>query len=161
MKRAPLIVIAFASVVAFAAWHAHARAGSPAPRLPPTPSPTTPRKIDEYGRLAWADEKARLDNAAGVFQSEPELSCYLICYDGRLAREGEAKRRCLRAADYLVKRRGVEARRVFTLAGGFREDMTVEIWPVPVGATPPAPSPTVDPSEVKFVRAPRRRRPKD
>jgi hypothetical protein len=166
MKRTPLIVIAFATVIALVAWHAHAHADSltprasadsSAPRFPPIPSPTSPRRIDEYGKLRWRDEKARLDNAAIEFQADPTASCYLICYDGRVAREGEARRRCLRAANYLVKRRGIEARRVLTVDGGFREDLTVEIWPVPAGASPPMSSPTVDPSEVKFVNAPRRR----
>lgn len=124
---------------------------------PPVPSPTSPRKIDEYGDLRWGDEKARLDNAADEFKSDPSLNCYLICYGGRATREGAARRRCRRAAHYLVGRRGVEARRVFTLDGGYKEDLTVEIWPVPVGAQPPIASPTVDPSELKSAKAARRR----
>jgi len=41
--------------------------------------------------------------------------------------------------------------------GGYREELTVELWVVPSGANPPSASPTVDPSEVKPARAPRRR----
>ncbi|MBV8857759.1 MAG: hypothetical protein JOZ02_12560, partial [Acidobacteria bacterium] len=52
---------------------------------------------------------------------------------------------------------GITADRIVTVDGGYREELTVELWVVPSGATPPAASPTVDPSEVKPARAPRRR----
>ena len=45
-----------------------------------------------------------------------------------------------------------------TVDGGYREELTVELWVVPSGATPPPNSPTVDPSEVKTTRATPRRR---
>jgi hypothetical protein len=45
-----------------------------------------------------------------------------------------------------------------TVDGGFREDLTVELWIVPSGATPPENSPTVDPSEVQTIQPRRGRR---
>ena len=41
--------------------------------------------------------------------------------------------------------------------GGYRENLTVELWIVPQGATAPTASPTVDPSEIKATPAPRPR----
>jgi hypothetical protein len=46
-----------------------------------------------------------------------------------------------------------------TVDGGYKEDLTVELWIVPSGANPPTASPTVDPSEVKATPAPRPRAP--
>jgi hypothetical protein len=121
-------------------------------------APVGPRKIDEYGNIRFNDEKARLDNFAIEMQNDPTAQGYLVCYGGRTGRTGEAQRRCDRAKDYLVTTRGIDASRVVTVDGGFREDLTVELWIVPSGATPPPASPTVDPSEVRPARAPARRR---
>ncbi|MBA2341212.1 MAG: hypothetical protein H0V88_12510, partial [Pyrinomonadaceae bacterium] len=41
-----------------------------------------------------------------------------------------------------------------------REDLAVELWIVPTGATAPTASPTVDASEVQTTTAPRRRAPR-
>jgi hypothetical protein len=116
------------------------------------------RKVDEYGNIRFNDEKARLDNFAIELQNDPTSQGYLICYGGRRGRAGEAQARCDRAKNYLVTTRGIDASRVVTVDGGYREDLTVELWVVPSGATPPAASPTVDPSEVKATAAPRRGR---
>jgi hypothetical protein len=115
------------------------------------------RKVDEYGNIKFNDEKARLDNYAIELQNDPTAQGYLVCYGGRTGRTGEAQRRCDRAKNYLVSTRGIDASRIVTVDGGFREELTVELWVVPSGANPPAASPTVDPSEVRPARAPRRR----
>jgi hypothetical protein len=119
-----------------------------------------PRKIDEYGNIRYNDEKARLDNYAIELQNDPTAQGYLICYGGRKGRTGEAQRRCDRAKDYLVNTRGISADRIVTVDGGYKEDLTVELWVVPSGANPPTASPTVDPSEVQVTPAPRPRRPR-
>jgi hypothetical protein len=116
------------------------------------------RKIDEYGNIRFNDEKARLDNFAIELQNDPTAQGYLICYGGRRGRAGEAQRRCDRAKDYLVTTRGIDASRIVTVDGGYKEELSVELWIVPSGATPPTASPTVQPSEVKTTPAPRTRR---
>jgi hypothetical protein len=115
------------------------------------------RKIDEYGNIRFNDEKARLDNFAIELQNDPSAQGQIICYGGRRGRTGEAQRRCDRAKDYLVNTRGISADRVVTVDGGYKEDLTVELWIVPTGATAPQATPTVDPSEVQPAPAPRRR----
>jgi hypothetical protein len=117
-----------------------------------------PRKFDEYGNIAFNDEKARLDNFAIELQNEPGSQGYIIAYGGRRARANEAQARADRAKDYLVNTRGIDSGRLVTVDGGYKEDLTVELWIVPSGATPPAASPTVDASEVQIIRAPVRRR---
>ncbi|MFL6256774.1 MAG: hypothetical protein ACJ74T_17350 [Pyrinomonadaceae bacterium] len=116
------------------------------------------RKVDEYGNIKFNDEKARLDNYAIELQNDPTAQGYLVCYGGRTGRTGEAQRRCDRAKNYLVSTRGIDAARIVTVDGGFREELTVELWVVPSGANPPQSTPSVDPSEVKASRAPVRHR---
>ena len=69
-----------------------------------------------------------------------------------VGRVGEAQRRCRRAVSYVIRRRGIEASRIVTVDGGYREDLTVELWVLPPGATPPTASPTVEPREVRFIK---------
>jgi hypothetical protein len=99
------------------------------------------RKFDEYGNINRDDEKARLDNFAIQLQQEPDAQGYIIIYAGRRSRPGDAQKRADRARDYLVSLRGIDARRIVTLDGGTREDLTVELWLVPTGAPAPIPRP--------------------
>lgn len=130
----------------------------------PQPSPCTtsvlagvvPREIDEYGDLLFDDEKARLDNLAIELQNSPQASATIIVYGGRRSPVGTAQRRGDRARDYLVTERGIDSGRITVVDGGFREDLTTELWVVPAGAQQPAAEPTVDASEV--TPAPERRR---
>lgn len=161
MKRASLIVFACVLAAAAGAWWMRAGAasarGADAP-APPVPSPT--RGIDEYGNISFEDEKARLDNVAIELQSDPTAKGLITCYGGRVGRAGEARRRCARAKRYLVGHRHIPAAQILTVDGGYRQDRTVTIWVVPEGVTPPPPSPTVDPSEVRFIRGKAKRRPR-
>jgi hypothetical protein len=137
--------------------------------IPPTPEPTvaptpadipavtpTPQQFDTYGRIARNDEKARLDNFAVALQNDPGASGYIIAYGGRRGPAGEAQTRADFAKNYLVNSRGIDAGRLATLDGGFREEATTELWLVPSGASPPTASPNVDASEVQITRPPRR-----
>ena len=120
------------------------------------PRPQPPVKFDEYGNIRFNDEKARLDNYAIQLQNTPGSTGTIIVY-GSCA--GEAQQRGDRAKDYLVNTRGIEAGRITVIDGGCRADLTVQLWIVPQGSTPPAADPAgaVDPCP-ECRRAPRRRR---
>ncbi len=113
-----------------------------------------PVKFDEYGNIAFNDEKARLDNYAIQLQNDPTATGTIIAY-GSCA--GEAQARADRARDYLVNTRGIDASRLTTVDGGCREALSVELWVVPQGSTPPtAGAASVEPCP-ECRRAPRRR----
>jgi hypothetical protein len=120
------------------------------------PPPQPPVKFDEYGNIRFNDEKARLDNYAIQLQNQPGSTATIIVY-GSCA--GEAQQRGDRAKDYLVNTRGIEAGRITVIDGGCRSDLTVQLWIVPQGSTPPAADTTgaVEPCP-ECRRAPRRRR---
>jgi hypothetical protein len=122
--------------------------------------PMQPRKIDEYGDAAVGDEKARLDNYAAELLNDPTAQGYLLCYGGRRGGANEARRRCVRAKDYLVSGHGMDPARIVTVDGGRREEPAVELWVVPSGATPPPSSPTVDPRSPAASHAPQTPRPR-
>jgi hypothetical protein len=116
--------------------------------------------FDEYGNIRFEDEKARLDIFAVELQNDPTASGYILCYGGRVGREGEARVRCDRAKKYISEVRGIAADHIVTVDGGFREDLTVRLVVVPKGATAPEPSPTVDPSEVTILKPKAARKPR-
>lgn len=116
-----------------------------------------PVKFDEFGDVGCEDEWARLDNFAVRLQTYPEMQGYLIFYGGRRydKRPGtrdQARARSRRLKDYLVNRRGMDARRLSVINGGYREEWTAELWLNPRDAAPPVATPTVRPDEIKFRR---------
>jgi hypothetical protein len=117
------------------------------------------REFDTCCSCSYDDLKARLDNLAVELQNDPSTTTYIFAYGGRTSPSGQAGRLLARSRDYLITDRGIDASRIVQVNGGFREEDCVEVWIVPRGATPPQPSPTVQPSEVKPApqTAPRRR----
>lgn len=157
---AAFVLLVVASAIAA---HAGARADaheSAPPAARPIPAPTSIRKIDEYGNIPFGDEKARLDNLDIELRGDPAAKGYIVGYGGRRARVGEARRRVERAKRYLVAARKIDPARLRTIDGGYRENLTVELYVFPADARPPDVSPTVDPEEVIFVRTKPGRRPK-
>ena len=161
MMRTTLLIIIFAAAFSGGAW-AHMRAAGAYPATvaynAPIPSPTSSRKIDEYGNIRWSDEKARLDNYAIELRNDPTTVAYIICYGGRRSYAGEAQRSCERARSYLRKTGGIDAARIKTVNGGYREELSVELWTPPAQSVPPMASPTVDPSEVIMIRTKTKKR---
>lgn len=116
-------------------------------------------KFDDYGDLPIGDEKARLDNFAFELRANPNTIGYLIVYGGRRSRAGIARARAVRAKDYLVYR-GITPARIVWIDGGFREELSHELFIFPREASPPTAVPTVAPEEVQIIRdaKPKKRR---
>ncbi|HVG33746.1 MAG TPA: hypothetical protein VM911_11715 [Pyrinomonadaceae bacterium] len=119
------------------------------------PPPIVPRKFDEFPNLAFDDQKARLDNLAIELANQPDSTGYIIVYQGRTSRTGQADRLAERARDYLVRTRGVDPSRVMVANGGYREEDEFELWIVPQGASQPVPQPTLQPSDARPGTGPR------
>src|SRR5258705_1775117 len=98
-----------------------------------------PRKFDEFPAISRNDEKARLDNFAVELQADPSSTGYVIVYPGRSSKSGDSQKHTSRVIDYLVNSRGIDARRIITLTGNPKDELMVELWISPQGATPPTP----------------------
>lgn len=108
------------------------------------------RKLDEFGNVTCEDELARLDNFTNELLSDVNAQGHLIVYGGRRGRRNEAKARAARMKFYLVRNRGLDAKRITTLDGGYREELTTELWVMRRGETAPLPTPSVNPRDVKL-----------
>ena len=100
---------------------------SPNPFLPNSP-------FDEYGRICWEYEKARLDNFAIALLNYPATLGHIIVYDGERACRGEAVARANRAKKYLVEYRKVPPDRIVWRWGGYLNDTMTTLVIHPIGA---------------------------
>ncbi|MCA1620440.1 MAG: hypothetical protein LC795_14245 [Acidobacteria bacterium] len=110
-------------------------------------------KFDSYSNISFESEKKRLDSFAEQLRRHDSAEGYIMVYAGRRARAGEAKARAERAKEYLIKVRGTDARRIVTIDGGHQEELMVELYLVPSGASPPPAMPTIDPNDVQIIKA--------
>jgi hypothetical protein len=113
---------------------------------------TSDQWFDSYGNISWENEKARLDNFAVALQQDSNLTGNIVIYAGKRSCANEAKDRALRAKKYVVETRGIHESRVKWVDGGYREELTVILQPVPCGAPELTASPTLKPSEVRIIR---------
>ena len=97
------------------------------------------RKFDEFPDISRNDEKARLDNFAIELQNDPTSTAYVIVYPGKSGKRGDVQYHSNRVVDYLVNSRNLDKSRIVTLVGPTRNELFVELWITPQGATPPNP----------------------
>ena len=113
---------------------------------------TPNRAFDEYGRICWENEKARLDNFAIALQNSDRTTLgHIIVYDGKVACRGEAVARAMRAKKYLVEYRKIEADRIVWRWGGYVYELTTTLVVHPSGAEIWAFLPSLSLDEVTFV----------
>ena len=97
------------------------------------------RRFDEFPDISRNDEKARLDNFGIELQQDPTATGYVVVYPGRSSKRGEVQHHASRVVEYLVNSRGLDQRRIVTLVGPAKDQLMVELWVTPQGATPPNP----------------------
>ena len=110
------------------------------------PASQTSRKVDSYDDKIHSSEAEQwhLEDFREMLLKEPDTKAYIIAYGGHEDNPGKARRYALRAKNWLVKWRGIEAKRIVAVDGGRREGFIVELWLVPNGVPPPTPAPTVN-----------------
>ena len=100
----------------------------------------TSRRFDEFPDISRNDEKARLDNFGIELQNDPTSTGYVIVYPAKSGgKRGEVQQHAARVIDYLVNSRNLDQHRLVTLVGPARDQLSVELWITPQGATAPNP----------------------
>ena len=107
------------------------------------------RKFDDFGYMSHENYSARLDNIAIALQYEPNAQGYFIFHNGAKSHPGAAFRYVKRLQNYLVDTRGFDSSRIALLAGGRREEITVEFWISPPGSPAPTPDPAASAESAK------------
>lgn len=99
--------------------------------------------FDTYSNIRFVDERARLDNFSIWLRQQPEMKGYILFYASRDFSSKRAKRRAQRASDYLIRVRHLDAQKVQTIDGGYRDQFQIELYILPASIGPPASRPTV------------------
>ena len=93
-----------------------------------------------------------MDHLASEFRKVPDRVIYLLVYSDWRSCQRQGKARAVRAKNYLVKHKGVEADLVVWKDGGFQSDLSVEVWLLDRNETKPEPFTIFDQSKVKQMR---------
>lgn len=107
--------------------------------------PTDAQRLGNYGDLTFELEKDRLAGFAKKLRSMPDEQGYIIVYGGRCGKETQALERAERAKEWLINKHGIDASRIVTIDGGYREALMTEIFIGPVDATLPELESSVQP----------------
>jgi len=108
------------------------------------------RKANEFTGVNWENAMANLDSFTIEMQNVPQGYGVVFVYGGQARRLNEANAflKCMK--DYLVMRRRVDVNRLIFVNGGYRDNVSVELWLAQDRADAPNPSPTIKPAAVKF-----------
>ncbi len=101
------------------------------------PAPPS-RLFAHYGRLSLAAEQKQLDLFADELATYPGAQGYIIISPGRRDAGRTAGQHANRARSRLLNLRGIDAGRIVLVNGQPRKQLLVELYVVPVGATPPS-----------------------
>lgn len=85
----------------------------------------------EYGNVRADDERAVLDHFAKQLRMESDQIAYVMVYAGENACIDEARLRMRRIKNYLVKKYAIAADRIILKDGGFRADLSTQLWLLP------------------------------
>ena len=102
----------------------------------PPVSGTGSVKIDQFGFIAFEEERARLDEFATTLSGWAGARGYIIVYPGRTATLRKAQARANRAQSYLERKKGLK-NRIVTIIGGGREEPSVELYITVKNGSPP------------------------
>ena len=112
-------------------------------------------KVDEKKAMTCDYLQGYLDNFfAQIMNNSETAKGYIIVYEGKVPSykkdnktinppRGYAKS-WIQTVKNDMKFRVIDNKKIIFINGGFRNDFTVEFWIVPIGATPPKASPTLE-----------------
>ena len=109
-------------------------------------------RFSEYGNISERDESYVLDSLAAQYRKEPGSIVYLLIYAGQKACVNEANKRAIRARNYLVQKHGIPASRIVWKDGGFKVDVSTQLWLLPEKSMLPEPNPTLERAGVQFIK---------
>jgi len=106
------------------------------------------QKFDFYRVLPRDQEEAILERFATALKNQPGAKAYILGYDGRVLR-GSAQKSVDRARTYLVDKHGIDQARIVTVDVGAKEQLTIDLYLVPIESIPAGGESTLYPTEAK------------
>ncbi len=113
-------------------------------------------KFDEFSNEPCDAYLSRIDGALDKAYKNPSSTVYILIYEGKERRYNERTSKMemmlpnvgsgaakINSIKKYIRRRKLSVNRFAFVEAGFRESLTVEMWVVPNGASPPIPTPTL------------------
>ena len=103
-----------------------------------------PQLFDKYGDLSITDEKARLDRL-GVYLEDhgSRAVVFVVGYAGLESCFWEAELRLTRAKKYLIEKHQIPAERIMIIDGGYRKNLSMELFTSSDLSCGPVPTPSL------------------
>lgn len=108
--------------------------------------------IDSFGQVSNGDIKARLDSFLVDLQNNPITKGYIIVYGDRTDKLNRDVERRITLINNHFRFRNFDVSRITIVRGGFREELSSELWLSFGDGEKPIPTPTVD---EKFIIVPK------
>lgn len=112
---------------------------------------------DTGAGLTFKEDKPRIDQFARNLKKVPDAQGYIIAYGGEVGPVGEAKMRLKCIRDYLKHVHHIRPSRLVMIDGGYTSLINVELFLINPGDPKPEPTPTVEQSHVRIIKARRKR----
>ena len=109
----------------------------------------TPKLVDEFGKIADGEFKARMDNFFIHLSNYSAMRGYVYFYGDRKLASKDIRGNKARLVRYAAVRR-YDQNRFTIIEAGFKEEQTTEFWLVPPDVPAPKPSPSVDGRFIKL-----------
>lgn len=126
------------------------------------PHPLDGQFCCSIGSYTKQEKKASLDNFAQLLKKNDSSNAYLIvygqyckrCWEGEILLDSKKTINNIlwKEKNYLSKTHKIEASRIKTINGGYREWQAIELWLVPKSEKPPKPTPKTFPRKRKIKR---------
>lgn len=102
-------------------------------------------KLHELDKIncSYEYELRVLDDLSAVLKAKPDLQTHIVIYAGRISYINEVKTHLERMKNYLIEM-GVEPDRIITINGGYRNQLSGELWISEKGVQAPETKSTVD-----------------
>jgi hypothetical protein len=107
-----------------------------------------PSKFDAFGPIPPAEERKRLWRFAEELKSWTQSEAFVVIYSGRNSSPRTVAHQKIFIKEYLTSVSMISTSAISFIDGGFREELTVELWSGRQGSRPPDLAPTVCKEEI-------------
>lgn len=110
---------------------------------------------DDGGGLSFEEDKPRIDRFADEVKRDTSVEAYIIAYGGLVSYKNEARIRLRCIRDYLITAHNISRSRLKLIDGGYRPEVSVQLFLVKPKDPKPTAFPIVNREAVRLGRAPK------
>lgn len=110
---------------------------------------------DDGGGLSFEEDKPRLDQFADEMKRDNSAEAYIIAYGGLVSYKNEARIRLRCIRDYLITAHKISRSRLKLIDGGYRPEISVQLFLVKPEDPKPTAFPIVNREAVRTQKAPK------